>query len=124
LIEARFKHPVAPDRPGRLAHGKVFAVAWQLLQNRGMRGFVIFLIIAGFGFLFWRQRESQTPSAPASANAVATQSAAPAATPAPLTPAPRGQASKYNFMKRDLDRARDVVDQSRARTQAAQNPAP
>jgi hypothetical protein len=62
-----------------------------------MRGFIIFLIVvAGLGFLYLRQKQNETASAP----------------------------SKYNFMKRDLDRARDVVDQSRARTREAQNPAP
>jgi uncharacterized alpha/beta hydrolase family protein len=88
-----------------------------------MRGFIIFLIVvAGLGFLYLRQKQNETASAPS--KPVATQSDGAKATPAPLTPAPRGQASKYNFMKRDLDRARDVVDQSRARTREAQNPAP
>jgi hypothetical protein len=85
-----------------------------------MRGFLIFLLIAGFGYLFFIQKQNET--SPTGANPPATQSAGVKATPAPLTPAPRGQASKYNYMKRALDRAADVRDQSRARTQDDQNP--
>jgi hypothetical protein len=90
--------------------------------KQGMRGLLIFLIVAGLGFLYWWQKEHATspaPGKPAAAQSVQAQG-----TPAPLTPAPRGQASKYNFMKRDLDRARDVVDQSRKRLKEAQDPAP
>jgi hypothetical protein len=85
-----------------------------------MRGFLIFVVVAGLGFLYLRQRQSETSPTPA--KPVAAQSAGAKATPAPLTPAPRGQASEYNYMKRALDRARDVRDQSRAQTQDAQNP--
>ncbi len=85
-----------------------------------MRGFLIFLIVAALGFVFLRQKQNDTP--PATAKSIATQSAGAKPTPAPLTPAPRGQASKYNYMKRALDRARDVTEQSRARTQASQDP--
>jgi hypothetical protein len=83
-----------------------------------MRGFIIFLLVAGVAFVYWRQQHNETPPAPAAANAAAQAKA----TPAPLTPAPRGQASEYNWMKRSLDRARDVTEQSRARTQEAQKP--
>jgi hypothetical protein len=79
-----------------------------------MRAFLIFLVIAGLGFVFLRQKQSDTPTTPA--KPVAAQTAA------ALTPAPPGQASEYNYMKRALDRARDVRDQSRAQTAAAQNP--
>ncbi len=85
-----------------------------------MRGFLIFLIVAALGFVFLRQKQNDTP--PATAKSIATQSVGAKPTPAPLTPAPRGQASKYNYMKRALDRARDVTEQSRARTQASQDP--
>jgi len=81
---------------------------------------VIVLIIAGLGFLFWRQKQSEAP--PAAAQSATAQVAASKPTPAALTPAPRGQASEYNFVKRALDRARDVTEQSRARTQESQNP--
>jgi hypothetical protein len=85
-----------------------------------MRGFVIFVIVAALGYYFLRQKQNDTPSA--TGKPVAVQSVASKPTPAPLTPAPRGQASEYNYMKRALDRARDVTEQSRARTQAAQEP--
>lgn len=86
-----------------------------------MRGFLIFMIVAGVAFVFLRQnQQNETP--PAAAKPVATQSVGAKPTPAPLTPAPRGQASEYNYMKRALDRARDVTEQSRARTQESQNP--
>jgi hypothetical protein len=84
-----------------------------------MRAFLIFAIIAGLGFLYLRQRQNETP--PATGNSVATQPAKPAVVAA-LTPAPRGVASEHNWMKRSLDRARDVTEQSRDRTQEAQRP--
>ena len=95
-------------------------MARQLLQKQRMRGFLIFLIVAGLAYVFLRQRQNETPAA--TAQPVATQAVEPKSTPAPLTPAPRGQASKYNYMKRALDRARDVTEQSRARTQESQDP--
>ena len=85
-----------------------------------MRAFLIFVIVAGLGFVYLRQRQNETP--PATAKAIATQPVTAKATPAPLTPAPRGQASQYNWMKRSLDRARDVTEQSRAQTQESQKP--
>jgi hypothetical protein len=84
-----------------------------------MRVFLIFAIVSGLGFLYMRQKQSETP--PGTAKSVATQSAKPAAV-AVLTPAPRGVASEHNWMKRSLDRARDVTEQSRAQTQDAQKP--
>ena len=85
-----------------------------------MRGFLIFVIVAGLGFVFLRQKQNETP--PAAPKSVTIRTAVAKPTPAPLTPAPRGQASEYNYMKRALDRAKDVTEQSRARTQDAQNP--
>ncbi len=85
-----------------------------------MRGFIIFLLVAGLTYVFLRQKQNETP--PVAAGPGVTQAVGAKATPAPLTPAPRGQASEYNYMKRALDRARDVTEQSRARTQEAQNP--
>jgi len=85
-----------------------------------MRSFIVLAILAVLGFVFFYQKHSETPTD--GAKAVTAQSAGAKATPAPLTPAPRGQASEYNYMKRALDRARDVTEQSRARTQADQNP--
>jgi hypothetical protein len=85
-----------------------------------MRGFLIFVVVVGLGYFFLRQKQSE--ALPGADKPVATQSVGVKATPVPLTPAPRGQASEYNYMKRALDRARDVRDQSRAQTQEAQNP--
>ena len=85
-----------------------------------MRGFLIFVLAAGVVFVYLRQKQNETP--PAGAKPVATQPLGTKSTPAPLTPAPRGQASEYNWMKRSLDRARDVTEQSRARTQESQKP--
>jgi len=85
-----------------------------------MRGLLIFVLVAGLAFVFLRQKQNETP--PATTKPVATQLVGAKPTPAPLTPAPRGQASEYNWMKRSLDRARDVTEQSRAQTQASQNP--
>jgi hypothetical protein len=85
-----------------------------------MRGFLIFVLVIGLGFVYLRQRQNETSATPA--KPIAAQSAGAKAPPVPLGPAPRGQASEYNYMKRALDRARDVWDQSRAQTQEAQNP--
>jgi hypothetical protein len=106
----------------------VRATAFLLLQSNGsptaskqrVRGFILFVLVAGVVFVLLRQQQNETPPAPA--QPVAAQSIGAKPTPAPLTPAPRGQASEYNYMKRALDRARDVTEQSRARTQESQNP--
>ena len=87
-----------------------------------MRAFLIIAVVAGLGFVFLRQKQSETPPAPAQPAAAQAASAKPAPVAAALTPAPRGQASEYNYMKRALDRAHDVRDQARAQTAAAQNP--
>ena len=81
-----------------------------------MRGLVTFIAIAAIGgalFVWQKRNEEKTPEA----NTTPQQQSA-AAKPA-LTAAPRGQASEHNWMKRSLDRAADVADQSRAR--AAEN---
>ena len=81
-----------------------------------MRGFLTFIAIAAVGgglFLWQKQNEQKTASA---------ETRQPAAAQPALTPAPRGQASEYNWMKRSLDRAADVRDQARARTKEAQEP--
>jgi hypothetical protein len=83
-----------------------------------MRAFLVFAVLAGLGFLYLRQKQHQPPT---EAGAKAPPAQAAAAAPQ-LTPAPRGVASEHNWMKRSLDRARDVADQSRAQTQASQNP--
>jgi len=80
-----------------------------------MRGLIVIVLIVGLGYFFLRQKQSETPAAPG--KLVATQSVE-----AKLTPAPPGQASEHNWMKRSLDRARDVRDQSRAQTEESQKP--
>ena len=86
-----------------------------------MRGFLIFLVIAGLGYFFLRPEKNETP--PAAAKPVVAQAVRTKPAPAAqLTPAPRGQASEHNYMKRALDRTRDVTEQFRARTQESQNP--
>jgi hypothetical protein len=99
-------------------------MARQLLQNKEMRGFLIFVLAASLGFVLLRQKQNESSSA-AAAPAAQTQAPSAAAKPTPtpqLTPAPRGQASEYNYMKRAIDRAADVRDQSRARTKESQDP--
>ena len=85
-----------------------------------MRGFLVFVLVAGVVFVYLRQKQNETP--PATAKPIATQVVGAKPAPAPLTPAPRGQASEHNWMKRSLDRARDVTEQSRAQTQESQKP--
>ena len=78
-----------------------------------MRGFILFALVTGVVFVYLRQHQDEPPPAPTKPIATHT-------TPAPLAPAPRGQASEYNWMKRSLDRAHDVADQSRARAEQSQ----
>ena len=82
-----------------------------------MRGLLTFMLIAGIGggLFLWQKQNEQKTAAPET-QATTQQHSTPA-----LTPAPRGQASEYNWMKRSLDRAADVRDQARARTKEAQD---
>jgi hypothetical protein len=81
-----------------------------------MRGFLTFIAIAaiGGGLFVWQKQNEQKTQEPLAASTTQSQPV--------LTPAPRGQASEYNWMKRSLDRAADVRDQARARTKEAQDP--
>jgi hypothetical protein len=86
-----------------------------------MRGPVTFIMVAGIGGgLFLWQKQHEQEAAPTRSHAP-TQPQPITSKPA-LTPAPRGQASEYNWMKRALDRAADVRDQARAQTKEAQEP--
>ena len=90
-------------------------------EKSDMRGLMTFILVAGIGgglFLWQKQHEQKT--APAE-DRIATPPQSATSKPV-LTPAPRGQASEYNWMKRALDRAADVRDQSRAQTKEAQDP--
>jgi hypothetical protein len=86
-----------------------------------MRGLVTFILVAGIGggLFLWQKQHEQKP-VPPDTQAPSQQYSA-TSRPA-LTPAPRGQASEYNWMKRSLDRAADVRDQARAQTKEAQDP--
>ena len=80
------------------------------------------MVIAGLGgglFLWQKRNEEKTG---ASTDVPATVQKPSAVAKPDLTPAPRGQASEYNWMKRALDRAADVRDQARAQTKEAQQP--
>ena len=85
-----------------------------------MRGVLTFIAIAaiGGGFFVWQKQNEQRTAASEPPTATQRQTAPNAV----LTPAPRGQASEYNWMKRSLDRAADVRDQARSQTKEAQDP--
>jgi len=86
-----------------------------------MRGLLTFIAIAGIGGgLFLWQKQNEQKSAPGEVQPATQQQSV--TSKSALTPAPRGQASEYNWMKRSLDRAADVRDQARARTKEAQDP--
>jgi hypothetical protein len=78
-----------------------------------MRSFLVFAVLAGLGAIYLWQKHNEAPS-----NA----GKPPAVSVTQMTPAPRGQASEYNWMKRSIDRARDVTEESRARTKESQDP--
>ncbi len=80
-----------------------------------MRSFLILVVIAGLSGLYYWQKHHETVAATGPAKP-------PAAAVAQLTPAPSGQASEHNWMKRSLDRARDVRDNARDKTQQSQQP--
>jgi hypothetical protein len=82
-----------------------------------MRTAIIILLLAGLGAVYWWQKSGEN-ARPADAGPAAqhtVSSSAKAATPAQ-------EPSEHNWMKRSLDRAREVRDQGRARTRDAQNP--
>jgi hypothetical protein len=77
-----------------------------------VRRFLPFLIILGLGIAYLWQKHNEPPPV----------AAKPAASVSQPTPAPRGEASEHNWMKRSLDRARDVTEKSRAQTKQSQDP--
>jgi len=91
-------------------------------SKNGMRRFLPVLIIAGLGlvYLWQKQNEASSPTPKPNQTQTATARARPS-TPQ-LTPAPRGQASEHNWMKRSLDRAATVRDQARSQTKESQDP--
>jgi hypothetical protein len=82
-----------------------------------MRAFLVLVIAIALGFVYYRQKHNEAPPPTVAAKPVVT-----ATQPPQLTPAPRGVASEHNWMKRALDRAADVRDQSRAQTKQGQDP--
>jgi hypothetical protein len=78
-----------------------------------MRSFLVIAVLAGLGAIYLWQKHNEAP-----ANAGKT----PAVSVTQPTLAPRGQASEYNWMKRSLDRARDVAEKSRTQTKESQEP--
>ena len=67
-----------------------------------MRRFGPLLIIGFLGIVYLWQKQSESPAEPV----VATRPAAPAVQ---ATPLPQREVSEHNWMKRSLDRARDVT---------------
>jgi hypothetical protein len=82
-----------------------------------MRTAIILLLVAGLGAVYWWQNngEKAKPAAPAAAVQRSASSSVTGATPAQ-------EPSEHNWMKRSLDRARDVRDQARTGTAEGQNP--
>src|SRR5437773_10961080 len=73
-------------------------VARIMLRIWDMRGLAMFILIAGIGggLFLWQKKNEQKAAGPESRVVPQLQSA----TPKPaLTPAPRAQASEYNWMK-------------------------
>jgi len=84
-----------------------------------MRSFIAIVVIAGLGGLYLWQKKGESPTV-ANTGSEPTAQHAPAA---PVTAAsPAHQVSEHNWMKRSLDRARDVRDQARTQTRDSQNP--
>ena len=80
-----------------------------------MRSFLIFVALVGLGVLYFWQKHNATPTpTPVAAKTTAASASQP-------TPPPR-EVSEHNWMKRSLDRARDVTEQSRAQAQENQKP--
>ena len=85
-----------------------------------MNAFFLLVVVAIIGVAFWFQKHSD--SGHDADNRAAVELAEKSGTSPQSTPAPNGQTAPHSYMKRALDRARDVRDQARARTQAAQDP--
>ena len=81
-----------------------------------MRTFLIMLLLGGLGAVYLWQKHSETPKPEQTTSVTHTASAATA------TPVPPDQVSEHNWMKRSLDRARDVTQQARAKTKESQDP--
>ena len=85
-----------------------------------MNLFFVLVVVAILGIAFWFQSRSGT--APNADTRTAIELAETTPTPLRASPAPSVQGSPRNYLKRALDRARDVRDEARAGTQQAQEP--
>jgi len=85
-----------------------------------MNVFFLVVVIAVIGIAFWFQKQNDKGHEADTRAAIelAEQSGA---SPQP-TAAPGSQPSPHTYMKRALDRARDVRDEARQRTETAQEP--
>jgi hypothetical protein len=81
-----------------------------------MRSFLVFLIFAGLGCLYYWQKHNETP--PAAVKTVGSQTTLQAKADAP----PPRPVSEHNWMKRSLDRAHDVGTNAAAQTRQSQDP--
>jgi hypothetical protein len=83
-----------------------------------MRAAIVIFVLAGLGGLYlWQQKADETKPA---ASTSAVQKGRTTTSTAAATPA--SEPSEHNWMKRSLDRARDVRDQARSRTKESQDP--
>jgi hypothetical protein len=96
------------------------ALAQQLLQSHAMNAFFLLIVVAVIGVVFWFQKHSDSGRA-AETRAAVELAEQTGASPQPSSAA-NGQAPPHSYMKRAIDRARDVRDQARAGTQQAQEP--
>lgn len=74
-----------------------------------MRRYLLFLIIASLGVLYLWQKNNETAAVPGEHASV-------------MTPTQPRQVSEHDWAKHSIDRAREVAEQARKRTQDAQNP--
>ena len=87
-----------------------------------MNAFFLLVVVAIIGVALWLQRHAATPHDADTRTAIELAESS-AASPRPNS-SPAASASEHSYMKRALDRARDVRDQARAHTQAAQDSQP
>jgi hypothetical protein len=83
-----------------------------------MRTVIVILVVIGLGGLYaWQKKagESSEPSTTVGKPAQFTASPVPATSPV-------HEVSEHNWIKRSLDRARDVRDQARTSSRDSQNP--
>jgi hypothetical protein len=84
-----------------------------------MRISLAVVVIAGLGGLFLWQKNDSSKEAQPTAKPAVQQSPAPAVA---YGATPSREPSEHNWMKRSLDRARDVTQQSQTRTRDSQDP--